>query len=338
MDNSMRPITAEMETWLSEDVRAAHLHWRTYLDGLASYEREVLAAPEAWAPIILRDLKLRAERQRARLLDHYGVDPDAEDQGSLSNRPRNRTELEVFLRASLEYAMSRSALAVIETNVARLPREQHAKEVCECWLASNYTIPAWSMILVETLAAYLDSRSAQQAASETLAAYLAGFFACKISLNKKWELTRLLNLEDGSAFQNLLRHLPQEALGVWTDADPLRQRMDDLAKKAAKTVRGHLKAEYERAGNVEEPDDQGGFGELEEWKAREAARSEWDLYLDAKAGAGLSEQQSQVLALREAGYSYKEISDLLAIKTTGQAGKVLSDAYKKVRAEIDRLR
>ena len=338
-------LTPRMRGWLDEDVRTFHRSWRRYLNGLASFAEDVLEDPEAWGPVILRALQERAERQRARLLDHYRVDPDTEDlQASEVRRPKNLAEFDDLFSTFVEYTLIQTTLEVIDTNLARLPADRHALEVCESWLACCYTVPALSMILVEALAESLGARSAQQAASEVKAANLAGYFACKISLNKAKGLKTLLKEEGGSAFLNLLRHLPAEALGVWAEADPLRDRMDDLAKEAAKAIRDHLDAESVTTRKVEPPDKDLRRGKrerrerVEKWEAREEVRSEWQLYLDAKGQANLSEQERRVLDLREAEYSYQEIAKALGIKTTGQVGKVLNDAREKVKAERDRLR
>ncbi len=335
------PLSPGMQGWLDADVNAFQRSWREYLDGLADHEREILAEPEAWAPVILNDLRKRIERQRTHVLSAWGIDPAGEDQNSGSwRRPRTVGSFAKLSEALLVYEIHRLNLEEIEANVARLPEEHRAQEVCESWLAWAYSVPVFSAVLVEALADMLGKRSAQQARSEVLAANLAGYFACRISLKRAKTLEFLLSLEGGSPFQNLLRHLPLEALGVWDDADPLRQRMDDLAKQAANAVRNHLKRERVKSGGAEPEDrlDVHADDDLITFEARETARAEMDRYTAAKARAGLSTQQREVLDLREAGNSYQEIADALGIKTTGQVGKVLSDGRKKVKAEMDRQR
>lgn len=329
-------LTPGMQRWLDEDVNDAHRRWREYLNGVASYEREVLADPEAWAPVILADLRQRRQRLRAQLLDKYGVDPDSGDQpGEGCTRPRNLAELEAFLKTVLGYETCRSTLQEIETNVARLSEDRHAIEVCECWFASSYAVPAMSTILVETLAELYGTRSAEQAASEVIAASLAGYFACRISLNRSVRLKWLLILERGSPFQNLLRHLPLEALGVWADADPLRQRMDDLARQAKKAVEDHLKRERVKSGGIEVADrpDEDADDDLATFETRETARAEAARYTAARERAGLSPQERKVGDLREAGLSYKEIAARVGIAQS-TVGVVLSRYREKVLRQL----
>ncbi len=357
MDETTGQPTPAMQRWLDNDVKAAHRQWRKYLDGLAAYERDVLTAPEAWAPVILDNLRARTERQRRQIIDAWGVDPAREDQqaGDLK-RPTNVAELFAFLEAFWKYGIDRSTLEGVETNAARLPDEHRAREACESYLAHCYAVPMMGAVLTESLAEILGTRSAQQARSEALAVSLAGYFACRISLGQARRLKWLLSLEGGSPFQNLLRHLPIEALGVWADADPLRQRMDDLFKQAKKAVEQHLIAERVTSGGADRsdrgaadlkahkagergrlrpgrqpppsPDD-----DISAFEARETARAEADRYTAAKERAGLAPQEREVGDLREAGLSYKEIAAQVGI-AQGTVGSVLSRYREKVLRQL----